>query len=78
MFLSRNKKNNVYLLLHKSEVLGVKIIWACFRDDEKTFPLAYAPNEDTNQPGHPRMSNQIIRCTHEETLHPWLSKTRQV
>ena len=39
MFLSRNKKNNVYpckpqFYYLKVRLKGVKIIWACFRDDD--------------------------------------------
>ena len=40
MFLSRNKKNNVYPYLPQFYYIklgfkGVKIIWACFRDVNK-------------------------------------------
>ena len=39
--------------------------------------LICAPNDDSNQPAHSR-SLISLRCPHEETLHPWLSKMRPV
>ena len=36
---------------------------------------SYAPKEDTNQPAFAQ-SDQILLCSHEETLYPWLSKMR--
>ena len=36
--------------------------------------LTNAPNEDSNQPAHPR--SLIIRGSHDETLHTLLSKMR--
>ena len=39
----------------------------------RNVPLTCATNEDSNQPAHPR--NLIsLRCPHEGTSHPWLSK----
>ena len=42
---------------------------------ERMYLLTCAPNEDSNQPVHPR-SLISLRCPHEETLHPWLFKMR--
>ena len=44
---------------------------------EKSYLLTCAPNEDSNQPAHPR-SLISLRCPDEETLHPLLSKIRPV
>ena len=44
---------------------------------EKTYLLICAPNEDSNQPAHPR-SLLCPRCPHEEILHPCLSKNRSL
>ena len=43
----------------------------------KMYRLTCGPNGDANQPAHPR-SLVSLRCPHEETLHPWLSKMRPV
>ena len=50
--------------------------WLSKPQREKTYLLKCASNEDSNQPVHPQ-SHQSLRCPHEETLHPWLSKNRQ-
>ena len=39
--------------------------------------MTCAPNEDSNQPAHPR-SLISLRWPHEETMHPWLSKMHPV
>ena len=39
--------------------------------------LTCAPNEDSNQTAHPRCLISL-RCLHDETLHPLLSKIRPV
>ena len=46
MFLSRNKKNNVYLCepqfyYIKVGFMGVKILYVCFRDDFEHFILFF-------------------------------------
>ena len=49
-------------------------IWA----QGKTYLiLTCAPNEDSNQPAHPR-SHQSPRCPYDETMYRWLSKMRTV
>ena len=50
MFLSRNKKNNVYpcksqFYSIKVGFKGVKIIKACFRDEQKDVPCRSISNE---------------------------------
>ena len=44
---------------------------------EKMYLITCTPNEDPNQSAHLRSLNSL-RCPHEETLHPWLSKMRPV
>ena len=75
MFLSRNKKNNIYPCKPQFNTIKVgfkevKIIQACFRD-------VGAPNEDLNQPERTR-SLTSLHCLREETLYPRLSKVRPV
>ena len=38
---------------------------------DKTHKMTYAPNKDTDQPGHlPSLIS--LRCPHKEALGPWL------
>ena len=68
MFLSRNKKINVYpckLLFYciKVEVKGVKIIQACFRDGmyaKRRLGSAY----------NDAQAEQCLRCPPEDALDP--------
>ena len=59
----------------------VSIVKTLKREEEpqcvKTYLLTCAPNEDSNQPVHPR-SLISLRCSHEESLHPWISEMRPV
>ena len=43
----------------------------------KTYILIYESNEDSNQPAR-SCSFISLRCPHQETVHPWLSKMRPV
>ena len=45
--------------------------------NEKTYLRTYTPIEDSIQPAIPP-SDQSLRCSHEETLHAWVSKMRPV
>ena len=59
VFLSRNKKNNVYpckpqFYYIKVGLKGVKIIWACFRDE---VTCTMTRNAITEQHHNPFMSN---------------------
>ena len=42
----------------------------------ETYLFTSAPNEDSNQPAHPRSDQSSL--SHAETLDPWLSKRRSV
>ena len=53
---------------------GTKCIYSEMKIEpphDKTNKMARGPNDDSDQPGHPpSLSDQSLRCPHEETLGP--------
>ena len=78
MFLSRNKKNNVYPC--KPKFYYVKVGFKgviLYRYVFVMHLLTCASNEDSNKLSHP-CSVIILRCLLENTLHTWPAKMRSV